>query len=203
MNKKKILLVGAGSHAFSCIDVIEQHAEYEIAGLIDNNKKLKFNFNYPFLGDDEDLKSLANQFKYAFISIGQIKDPNPRILSYKLLKKLNFTLPFFISSNTYFAKDNKIGESSIIMNGCVINKIVKLGNNCIINSKVLIEHNSSIGNNNHISTGVLINGNVTIGDNNFAGSGTIIHNNVNIGNNCIIGSGSIIKKDVNDNSIIK
>ena len=44
MNKKKILLVGAGSHAFSCIDVIEQHAEYEIAGLIDNNKKLKFNF---------------------------------------------------------------------------------------------------------------------------------------------------------------
>ena len=39
------------------------------------------------LGDDEDLKSLANQFKYAFISIGQIKDPNPRILSYKLLKR--------------------------------------------------------------------------------------------------------------------
>ena len=30
MIKKKIILIGAGSHAFSCIDVIEQNNEYEI-----------------------------------------------------------------------------------------------------------------------------------------------------------------------------
>tara|TARA_Y100001970_G_scaffold293501_1_gene440792 strand:+ start:6039 stop:6650 length:612 start_codon:yes stop_codon:yes gene_type:complete len=203
VNKKKILLVGAGSHAFSCIDVIEQNSEYEIAGFIEKSKEIKFNFNYPILGTDEDLENLSNKFKYAFISIGQIKNPEPRIISYKLLKKFKYILPFFISKNSYFSKENDIGESTIVMHGCVINKFVKIGNNCIINSKVLIEHNSIIGNSNHISTGAIINGNVSLGNNNFVGSGTIIYNNVKIGNNCIIGAGSIIKKDVNDNCIIK
>ena len=34
MNKEKILLIGAGGHSQSCIDVIEQENKYEIAGLI-------------------------------------------------------------------------------------------------------------------------------------------------------------------------
>ena len=171
--------------------------------MIDNNQKLKFNFDYPLIGDDKDLAKFIKKYKYAFISIGQIKNPKPRIYSYNLLKKLKYVLPFFISKNAYFSKKNEIGEGSIIMHGCVINKYVKIGNNCIINSKALIEHNSQIANHNHISTGVIINGNVNIGNNNFIGSGTIINNNISIGNNCIIASGSVIKKSVKNNSIIK
>jgi len=203
MNKKKIILIGAGSHAFSCIDIIEQNDEYKIDGLIDNNKKLKFEFNYPLLGADSDLENLTKKYHHAFITVGQLKDPKPRIILYNLLKKLNYVLPFFISHNSYFSSKNEIGESSIIMHGCVINNLVNIGNNNIINSKVLIEHNSTIGDSNHISTGVIVNGNVTIGNNNFIGSGAIIHNNIKIGSNCIIATGLIIKKDVNDNSIIK
>ncbi len=33
---KKIILIGAGGHVRSCIDVIEQSKKYEIFGLIDN-----------------------------------------------------------------------------------------------------------------------------------------------------------------------
>ena len=32
--KKSILLLGAGGHARSCIDVIEEQGQYQIAGLI-------------------------------------------------------------------------------------------------------------------------------------------------------------------------
>ena len=36
---KKIILVGAGGHCTSCIDVIEMEKKFKIAGLIDNKKK--------------------------------------------------------------------------------------------------------------------------------------------------------------------
>ena len=39
---KKIILIGAGGHCASCIDVIENEKKYEIIGLIDNIKKKKF-----------------------------------------------------------------------------------------------------------------------------------------------------------------
>ena len=35
---KKIILVGAGGHAVSCIDVIRQEKKFKISGLVDNKK---------------------------------------------------------------------------------------------------------------------------------------------------------------------
>ena len=39
----KIILVGAGGHAKSCIDVIETVKNFKIVGLIDNNLNKKKN----------------------------------------------------------------------------------------------------------------------------------------------------------------
>ena len=45
--KKKILIIGAGGHAKSCIDLILSTKKYKIAGLVDNKKKNWFkNFRY-------------------------------------------------------------------------------------------------------------------------------------------------------------
>ena len=38
MKRKNIILIGAGGHATSCIDVIESTNKYKIVGLIDNKK---------------------------------------------------------------------------------------------------------------------------------------------------------------------
>ena len=38
--KKNIILIGAGGHATSCIDVIETTNKFKIIGLIDKKKKL-------------------------------------------------------------------------------------------------------------------------------------------------------------------
>ena len=54
--KRKILIVGAGGHAHSCIDVIEQCNQFKIYGLIKNTQtgNLKV-FNYSIVGTDKDL----------------------------------------------------------------------------------------------------------------------------------------------------
>jgi len=200
----KILLIGAGGHARSCIDVIESKAEYEIVGLIEKEKKTNdIDLGYPIIGNDNDLEALRKEYSHALITIGQIKSPKIRIKLYALLKKLDFIMPVIISSLAYVSKHAKIGEGSIIMHGAIVNANAKIGKNSIINNRALIEHDAMIGDNCHIATGTIINGEVSVGDQTFIGSGTITRQVISIGKNCIIGAGITLKQDVESNQIVK
>ncbi len=200
----KILLIGAGGHARSCIDVIETVGQFEIVGLIEKDEEINGdNLGYPVIGTDNDLQNLRQQYKNAIVTVGQIKATTIRKTLYQLLKELGFTLPVVISSNAYVSKHAQIGEGTIIMHGAIVNANVKVGNNCIINTRSLIEHNAIIGNNCHISTGAIVNGEVNVGDETFIGSGVITKQCISIGNSCIIGAGVVLKSNVNSNQVIK
>ena len=59
--KKKIILVGAGSHANSCIDVIECENKFSILGVCDNKKpKSKLFKNINILAMTQILKKPVN-----------------------------------------------------------------------------------------------------------------------------------------------
>jgi len=200
----KILLIGAGGHARSCIDVIEEVEQFKIAGLVEKDEEIKDdNLGYPVIGTDNDLPELRQQYNNALITIGQIKSPEIRIKLYQVLKKLDFKLPTIISPQAYVSKHTQIGEGSIIMHGATVNANAKIGINCIINSKSLIEHDAVIGDHCHIATGAIINGEVSVGNETFVGSGAVTKQCISIGNNCIIGAGVILKSDVDANQVIK
>ena len=205
--KKEIILIGSGGHAESCIDVINLQNEYTIAGLvienIENSKKISQKFNLPILGNDKDLNKLQNNYAYAFISIGQIKNYKIRNDLFKKLINKNFTIPTIISPRSYVSKKSSLGKGVIVMHDALVNSNSVIENNCIINSKALLEHGVKIGNNTHISTAAVINGNTKIGKNCFIGSGAIINNDIIIGDNVIVASGSIIKNHIESNKIIK
>ena len=75
----EIILIGAGGHARSCIEVIEMNGLFKIAGLIEKNNLLnENNQGYPIIGIDEDLEHLRNKYKYAIIAVGQIKSASTR-----------------------------------------------------------------------------------------------------------------------------
>ncbi len=74
MSKPSILLIGAGGHAQSCIDVIEQEGKFQIAGLVGLPQEVGSNtFGYPVLGTDSDLPNLRKEIQYALVTVGQIK----------------------------------------------------------------------------------------------------------------------------------
>ncbi len=190
----KIILIGGGGHALSCIDVIESRNDFKIAGIILKDKKDKNKNNFNVLGYEKDLLKLRKKYKYAHIAVGQIKDYKIRYELFKKLKKFKYILPSIISKFSYVSPKAKIEEGSILMNGTVVNSKAHIGKNCIINTGVIVEHGTKIGNFNHISTGVIINGDVKIGEKNFIGSGTIIYNQAKVGNKKIIPSLSRVKK---------
>ena len=184
--KKKIILVGAGGHAQSCIDVIESEGKFEIIGLIDNLKKIGTKISgYKVIGKDKELET-----------IGQIKSPNLRKKSFNTLKKYGFKIPYICSPKSIISKHSIIAEGVIVHHGAIINSGTEIGRNSIINTNSLIEHNCKIGEFSHISTSVVINGDTVIGKRTFVGSGSIIKNSIKISENSIIPMGSRIFKDI-------
>ena len=199
----KIILIGSGGHASSCIDVVELESKFKIAGILEIDKKKKHKFNYRVFSKTTNLKILRKKYKYALISIGQIKNYKLRKRIYDELCDLKYYLPVIKSPFSYVSAHSKVDKGTIIMHGAIVNAGANIGSNCIINSKSLIEHDVRILDNCHVATGAIVNGGVRIGRNTFVGSGSIIKEGVLIGNKCIIGAGKFINKNIPDNKIIK
>lgn len=197
MNKKSLILIGAGGHANSCIDVIEKQNKFKIKGLIGLKSEVGQRcLGYEVIGDDDYLTSLAQKQAYALVCLGQIKSPETRKKSFLKLKELSFDLPSIVSPYAYVSNHAQVGNGTIIMHGAIINAGVVIGENCIINSRALIEHDTIVGDNCHISTGSIINGGVIVGDGCFIGSGSIVREGIKISNNSLVGFGSIICRDL-------
>ena len=204
MKKNKIILIGAGGHAKSCIDIIKNIDDYEIFGLIGKKNQIDSTINnYKIVGTDKDLIEFSKNIKLAFISIGQIKSYKVRYDLYLRAKEIGFSFPTIISPLAYVSENVEIGEGTIIMHGAIINSGVKIGRNCIINTGSIIEHETIVEDHCHISTGTILNGNVRVQKKSFVGSRVVVRENICIGKKCIIGMGLKILKDIKDNSIVK
>ena len=191
-NKPYIILIGGGGHCRSVIDVIELENKYIIAGIIDNNLEIGTKIlDYEVIGNDNDLEKFQEKYKYAIITIGQIKTSQIRRDLFNILQKFNYILPTIISPLAYVSKHSKIQEGTIIMHNAFINVNVKIGQNCIINTKALIEHDVIIENNCHISTGAIINGGTIVKENIFVGSNATTKEYIEV--NKFVKAGSLIR----------
>jgi len=189
-----ILIIGGGGHCNSVIDVIEQERRFQIAGVIDRPELLGAKIlDYEVIGSDADLQDLAGKYKYALVTVGQIKSPQLRIKLFEFAKKAGFILPVIISPRAYVSKHTSIGEGTVIMHDALVNANAKIGKNCIINTKALVEHDSLIKDNCHISTGTIINGGVTVEERCFIGSHATTNQSITIEAGSFIKAGSLVK----------
>ncbi len=190
MNRKPILLLGAGGHARACTDVIELEGRFVIKGLVGLPKEVgSAILNNPVLGTDEDLSTLLGHCANAIITIGQIKTPDPRIRLFNLLQQNICTLPTIVSPRAYVSPHANLEAGTIVMHGAVINAGAVVGKNCIINSQSLVEHDVVIADHCHIATAATINSGVCIGTGTFIGSHASVKQGVSIGDRCVIGMG--------------
>lgn len=196
MNKENIILIGAGGHALSCIDVIEKENKYNIHGLVglkdEVGKKIS---GYSVIATQDELVNLSKDFRYAFIAVGQIKSVKLRIDLYERVLNSGFKMPSIISPQSFISRTVQVGEGTIIMNGVVLNSGVRIGNNCIINSKALIEHGTQVADHCHISTGAILNGDCVVESKSFVGSGAIVKHGITIKTGSFVNMGQIVTKD--------
>lgn len=201
MNKPGLILIGAGGHAHACIDVIEQHGGYQIAGLIGIPDEMHdHHLGYAVIGSDVDLPELAKTIPYALITLGQIKTSAHRTRLYEQVVVLGFQLPSIIAPSAYVSRHATLGAGTIVMHGAIVNAGASVGKNCIINTRALLEHDVTVADHCHISTGVILNGNTAIGSGSFVGSGSIIKEGASLGQGCLVGMGLVVRHNQPDNA---
>ena len=179
---KDILLVGGGGHCKSVIDVIELDGKYNIVGIIDKKELIGEEvLGYKVIGCDDDLVELFDRYKYAVVTVGQIRSNSTRVKLFNNLKDIGYSLPIIISPLAYVSKYSTIGEGTVIMHHALINANVHIGKNCIINTKALIEHDAIVEDSCHISTGAIINGGVVVESDSFVGSNATTKEYIRVG----------------------
>jgi sugar O-acyltransferase (sialic acid O-acetyltransferase NeuD family) len=191
-----ILLVGAGGHASACIDVIESHGGYAVAGLVGATAEVdRHVLGYPVLGTDADLPDLLARCANALVTVGHIKTAEPRIRLFTRLQALGFTLPALVSPLAHVSRHATLGAGTIVMHGAIVNARASVGCNCIINSQALVEHDVAIGDHCHIATAAVINGGARIAMGTFIGSNATLRQGVRVGERCTIGMGELLLDD--------
>jgi len=201
MSKPCVILIGAGGHAHACIDVIEQHGEYQIVGLVGMQEEMNAqHLGYAVVATDAELPQLAKKYRYAFITVGQVRSPDTRICLYQKTVELGFTLPNIIAPTAHVSEHATIDAGTIVMHGAIVNAGARVGKNCIINSRALVEHDAIVQDHCHISTGAVLNGSVHIGAGSFVGSGSIIRDGITLGKNCVVGMGLCVRHNQVDNT---
>ena len=191
-----IILLGAGGHAASCIDVIESQNKYKVFGLLAEKPGTDLSNRYPILGSDAKLGELLEHTRNVLVAVGQIETADLRRSLYGSALSMGAEFPIICAVFSYVSRVADIGDGTIVMNGAVVNARAAIGVNSIINSCALIEHDVVVGDHCHISTGALINGGVKIGHGSFIGSGAVLREGVVIGDDKFIKAGQIVGKDI-------
>ena len=188
--KKKLLIIGSGGHAQSCIDVVETTKKFSIKGLVDIKKNTLFK-KYKVISNLDDFVKIKKISSNILIALGQIKSSKLRKNIFEKFKKKKFNFPTIISPRALVSRYSRIGEGTIVMHGAFIGPNVEIGKNCIINTNAHLEHGVVIEDNCHISTSAVLNGNVYVCADSFVGSGAIVLQDIKIPKNSFIKIGSI------------
>jgi sugar O-acyltransferase (sialic acid O-acetyltransferase NeuD family) len=201
MSNPGLLLIGAGGHAKSCIDVIEQENKFKIIGLVGSPNEVGTRvLGYKVLGTDDILFEYLNLTNFALIAVGQIGVNKIRSRLFSKIANIGFVSPIVISPRAYVSPHASIGNGTVVMHHATINSGAEVGDNCIINSHALIEHDVVVEDDCHIATSATINGGSTVGRSSFIGSGTTIRESITIGHSCFIGMGISVRHNLPPNS---
>ena len=194
----KLAFLGAGGHARSVYDIVKKK---NVLFFDKEKKNIKINNKiFKVVNDLELIKKYKKKKIKVLITIG---NNEIRKKYYNILKKNNFSFPTLIHPKSYSSIGSKIGEGSVVLQGCIINTDSVIGKNCIINTGASIDHDCAIKDHTHICPGVVIAGNVKIGRNCWIGLGVKIIENCIIGDNVFVAAGSVVTKNIKANSFVK
>jgi sugar O-acyltransferase (sialic acid O-acetyltransferase NeuD family) len=199
MSARELLLLGAGGHAESCLDVIETTGAFDVVGLLGTPAEVgRMVLGQPVVGSDDALAAWVARVPQVLVAVGQLGSASLRIRLFEAARAAGARFPTIVSSRAHVSRHATLGEGTIVHHGAVVNAGARVGANCIVNSLALVEHGATVGDHCHVSTGARLNSGVTVGEASFVGSGAVVRQLVRIGTRTVVGMGQVVTHDVAD-----
>ena len=197
MERKPILIIGAGGHAKVLIDaLLQQNAD--ILGIVDRNiqnvgEKV---LGIKVLGDDTYVLKYSPQEIYLVNGIGSIGPMQARKHVYDLFHQKGYSFMTVIHPSAIIGREVKLAEGVQVMAGAVIQTGCVIGINTIVNTRAVVDHECVLGNHSHIAPGAVLSGSIKIGDCTHIGTGAVIIQGKSVGGNTLVGAGAVVVNNI-------
>ena len=196
MNTKKILIFGTSQYAEIAAHYISIDTEYEVSGyVVDDEYYTSDNFAGKSVSKLSDtLASMPPNEAYFFCAIGY-KSIRQRRDIYQKLHMLGYSFVSVKSKHAYCDPTATIGENSIIMPNCVIEKNAVIGDNVVVWSNSTVCHDAKINDHCFIASNSTIGGNAIIQEMSFLGFSSTVLQNTNCASETLLGAMSLLTQD--------
>ena len=170
--KRKVVVIGAGSHAAVVIDLIEQIGRDTIIGIVDDSPIAETYEGYGLLGDHTVLPELKHlHVEYFIVAIG---DNTVRQALFEEAVRCGLIPMTIIHPSAQISPKATIGGGTGIMANVAVNAYVHVGENVILNTGCTVDHHCVIGDHAHVAPGVHLAGAVWVKNGVLVGIGRAI-----------------------------
>jgi UDP-perosamine 4-acetyltransferase len=203
MRDSNLLIIGAGGHARSVLDIALQNGDYSAIECVDPSypraRNVEGLVDIPIIGTDADMEKLFEKgYRNIFVALGENR------LRHKLFHhalSIGFEPVNIISRNAVISPRTRFGKGICVMAGAVINVNTIIEDNCIVNTRCSIDHDCHIKQSSHIAPGVTLSGYVKIEQGVWIGTGASIIDKVIVGEWSYIGAGAAVVKDIESDTL--
>lgn len=187
MNRKQLVLVGAGGHARVVADAARLSG-WDILGFLDDQDPSSFP-NMHILGRITEIERYSGRFAMA-IGVGS------NATRKRIMNSISAQWETIVHPTAVVSSDVSLGEGTVVLANAVVNPGSELGKGCIINTAATIDHDCIIEDYVHISPGVHLAGQVKVGEKSWIGIGAIAKNGVEICQSVTVGAGAVVVNNI-------
>lgn len=198
--KKNLIIFGAGGHARSILNEIDE-SQYESVRLATWGSSHLNSYTQDKIIHIPSIESFSpdSETEY-FLGIGDLES---RLEIASKLLKMNPNIRFasIISKDAVISKTASIGEGVFVGSRVFVGPNSDINNHVILNTASIVEHDCSIGKFTVLSPGTIIGGNTKIAESVFIGMGAIVSNGICIESKATIGAGSLVLKNIDSSTV--
>ena len=163
MKKRKLLIIGSGGHGKVIKEIAETLNYTKISFLDDNGTEA--------IGKIAESKAFVNQFKEAFVSIGNNKFRGELLAR---LEQEGYKIPVLVHPSAYVSKSAVIDKGTVVEPKAIVNANSKIGAGCIISAGAIVDHDTILEGCVHINAGAICKAGSFIAKNTKVDAGQII-----------------------------
>ena len=176
-----IFIFGNGGHSRSCVELIIEHPEYQLAGFVISDRedsKSSIDMRVPLVEEDEFFKSTSSLKADTAFTLGLAgRNPNDLKRRHKFFNRLQshrLHLPPLVHPKSTVARDASISDGAQLFANSRVGPNVMIGPNSVVNTGSIIEHDVSIGTGCFVAPGAILLGSCVVEDYAFIGAGAVV-----------------------------
>ncbi|WP_323099302.1 NeuD/PglB/VioB family sugar acetyltransferase [Intrasporangium sp. YIM S08009] len=187
------VVLGAGGHAHSVVDVLERAGHRVVAVVGDAGGR---DWHVERLETDVDALDRAEvDGLVVAVAIGSNAG---RLRLMREVAERDLVAPAVVAATATVAPHSRLGAGTVVLEHAHVGPATVLGTAVVVNTAAVVEHDCTVGEGAHIAPGAVLLGAASVGAGTLVGSGARVLPGVRVGSGVTVGAGAVVAADVPD-----